>query len=75
MLPLLGFHNIAAQRGDGLRPEFLRLLRRSRARPEGCRASASPGGDSSAAQPPPDPASVDTGSSHEGVPRLPASRG
>ncbi|WP_233836073.1 hypothetical protein [Paraburkholderia sp. ZP32-5] len=28
MLPLLSFHALAAQRGDGLRPELLALLER-----------------------------------------------
>jgi hypothetical protein len=29
MLPLLSFHALAAQRGDGLHPKLLALLRRS----------------------------------------------
>lgn len=29
MLPLLPFHNLAAQRGDGLRPELLALFARN----------------------------------------------
>ncbi|RDJ99645.1 hypothetical protein [Paraburkholderia lacunae] len=31
MLPLLSLHALAAQRGDGLRPELLALLERHRA--------------------------------------------
>jgi hypothetical protein len=31
MMPFLALHHIAAQRGDGLRPELVKLLERSRA--------------------------------------------
>jgi hypothetical protein len=30
MMPFLALHHIAAQRGDGLRPELVKLLERSR---------------------------------------------
>ena len=74
MLPFLALHNIAAQRGDGLRPELLRLLKRSRAHPEDCRASTPSGGDRSTARSSPDLASANTDSLYEGVLRLPVSR-
>lgn len=78
MLPLLALHDIAARRGDGLRPELLRLLGRSRAHPEDRRASAPPRGDRPTAPPPPGPAPApapaETDPSHEGVLRFPASR-
>jgi hypothetical protein len=41
MSTFLALHDLAAQRGEGLRPELLRLLERSRSRVEGDQANAS----------------------------------
>ena len=41
MSTFLALHDLAAQRGEGLRPELLRLLERSRNRVEGDQANAS----------------------------------
>ena len=41
MSTFLALHDLAAQRGEGLRPELLRLLERSRSRVEGDQAIAS----------------------------------
>jgi hypothetical protein len=50
MLGLLGFHEIAARRGDGLRPEFFGLLREQPLRE---RLSVIPGGLAEPNQPSP----------------------
>ena len=41
MSTFLALHDLAAQRGEGLRPELLRLLERSRSWVEGDQANAS----------------------------------
>jgi hypothetical protein len=44
MLPLLSFHALAAQRGDGLRPELLALLARHARSETGLSVSIEPSG-------------------------------
>lgn len=44
MLPLLSLHALAAQRGDGLRPELLALLQRYARSETGLSASIEPDG-------------------------------
>ena len=51
MLPFLAMHKIAAERGEGLCPELLRLMKRSKAHSQDCLESSSSGSEGARAQP------------------------
>jgi hypothetical protein len=61
MLPLLSFHALAAQRGDGLRPELRALLEQHARRAPGLTATIEFGETA----PVPEPAGVVSGLPHE----------
>ena len=67
MVPLLAIHKIAADRGEGLRPELLRAVTRFTADTEDYPTSNSSRTDSAPAQPALNLATTSAGPSHDDV--------
>jgi hypothetical protein len=74
MMSFLALHHIAAQRGDGLRPELVKLLERSRAITEADPASPAITEGVVVARFPVDLIQADADTSPQGVFRFPTER-